>query len=118
MTIQELYELLSKRLDDMDIRHTQQLSELDARFTQRLNETDTRFTQQLNDMDARHAQRLNELDVRHTQRLDQIDERLRGVEAGIAELQGRKAGFSVLKDWVVAVCAVAALIVSIIALTN
>ena len=74
MTIQELCELLSKRLDDME--------------------------------------------VRHTQRLDDIDERLRGVETGIAELQGRKAGFSVLKDWIVASCAVAALIVSIIALTN
>ena len=129
MTIQELYELLSKRLDDMDLRHTQQISELDTRFTQQLNDMDarftrqlgelhTRFTQQLNDMDARHAQRLNELDIRHTQRLDQIDERLRGVKTGIAELQGRKAGFTVLKDWVVAICAVAALIVSIIALTH
>ena len=129
MTIQELYELLSKRLDDMDLRHTKQLNEIDTRFTQRLNEMDARFTQQLSeldvrltqqlaDLDARHAQRLNELDVRHTQRLDQIDERLRGVEAGIAELQGRKAGFTVLKDWVVAICAIAALIVSIIALTN
>jgi len=118
MTIQELYELLSKRLDDMDIRHTQQLSELDTRFTQRLSELDTRFTQQLNDMDTRHAQRLNELDLRHTQRLDDIDERLRGVETGIAELHGRKAGFSLLKDWIVAVCAIAALIVSIIALTH
>ena len=118
MTIQELYELLSKRLDDMDIRHTQQLNDMDARFTRQLGELDTRFTQQLNDMDTRHAQRLNELDVRHTQRLDQIDERLRGVEAGIAELQGRKAGFTVLKDWIVAICAVVALIVSIIALTH
>ena len=74
MTIQELYELLSKRIDEMD--------------------------------------------TRHTQRLDDIDTRLRGVETGIAELRGRKAGFSVLKDWVVAICAVAALIVAIIALTH
>jgi len=65
MTIQELNELLSGRLDDMEARHTQRL----------------------NDMDAR----------------------LRGVETGIAELRGRKAEFSVLKDWVVAICAVAAL---------
>lgn len=114
MTIQELYELLSKRLDDLSKR----LDDMDIRHTQRLSDMDTRFTQQLADMDARHAQRLNELDVRHTQRLDQIDERLRGVETGIAELQGRKAGFTVLKDWVVAICAVAALIVSIIALTH
>ena len=70
MTIQELYELLSKRLDEM------------------------------------------------SKRLDDVDERLRGVETGIAELQGRKAGFTILKDWIVAICAIAALIVSIIALTN
>lgn len=74
MTIQELYELLSKRLDDMD--------------------------------------------ARHTQRLDDIDTRLRSVETGIAELRGRKAGFTVLKDWIVAICAVAPLIVLIIALTH
>ena len=85
MTIQELYDLLSKRLDEID---------------------------------ARHTQRLNEMDARHTERLDHIDERLRSVETGIAELRGRKAGFSVLKDWIVAICAVVALIVSIIALTN
>ena len=118
ITIQELYELLSKRLDDMDLRHTKRLNEIDTRFTQQLADMDTRFTQPLADMDARHIQRLNELDVRHTQRLDQIDERLRGVEAGIAELQGRKAGFTLLKDWVVVICAIAALIVSIIALTH
>ena len=92
MTIQELYELLSKRLDELSKR--------------------------VDDMDARHTQRLDDMDARHTQRLDDIDTRLRGVETGIAELRGRKAGFSVLKDWVVAICAVAALIVSIIALTH
>ena len=85
MTIQELYELITKQLDDMD---------------------------------ARHTQRLDDMDARHTKRLDDIDERLRGIETGIAELQGRKAGFTVLKDWIVAICAVVALIVSIIALTH
>ena len=118
MTIQELYELLSKRLDDMEVRHTKQLDDMDARHTQQLNEMDVRFTERLSEMDMRLTKRLDDLDVRHTQRLDDIDERFRGVETGIAELQGRKAGFSVLKDWIVASCAVAALIVSIIALTN
>ena len=129
MTIQELYELLSTRLDEMDVRHTQQLNDLDTRFTQQLGDLDTRFThrlsemdarhtQQLNEIDMRHAQRLDDMDARHTQQLDDIDERFRGVETGIAELRGRKAGFTVLKDWIVAICAVAALIVAIIALTH
>ncbi len=47
-----------------------------------------------------------------------IDERLRNVETDVAELRGRKIGFSMLKDWIIATCAIAALIVSIIALTN
>ncbi len=50
--------------------------------------------------------------------LTSIDERLRNVEMDVAELRGRKLGFSILKVWIVAICAVAALIVSIIALTN
>ncbi len=49
--------------------------------------------------------------------LTSIDERLRNVETDVAELRGRKIGFSVLKDWIVAICAIAALIASIIALT-
>ena len=51
--------------------------------------------------------------------LTSIDERLRNVETDVAELRGRKIGLSVLKDWIVAIFAIpAALIVSIIALTN
>ncbi len=118
MTIQELYELLSTRLDDMEARHTKQLDDMDTRHAKQLDDMDARHTQRLNDMDTRHTQRLDEMDARHTQRLDHIDERLWGVETGIAELRGRKAGFSVLKDWIVAICAVAALIVAIIALTH
>ncbi len=118
MTIQELYELLSKRLDDMDVRHTKQLDDMDVRHTKQLDDMDARHTERLNDMDARHTQRLDDMDARHTQRLDNIDTRLRNVETGIAELRGRKAGFTVLKDWIVAISAVVALIISIIALTH
>ena len=118
MTIQELYELLSTRLDDMEARHTKQLDDMDTRHAKQLDDMDARHTQRLNDMDTRHTQRLDDMDARHTQRLDDIDERFRGVETGIAELRGRKAGFTVLKDWIVAICAVAALIVAIIALTH
>lgn len=43
-----------------------------------------------------------------------IDERLRNVETNTAELRGRKITLSSIKDWIIAVCAVGALIVSII----
>ena len=49
-------------------------------------------------------------------KIDGLDARLRNVETGIAELRGRNIGTSVLKDWGVALCALGALIVSIIAL--
>ena len=49
-------------------------------------------------------------------KLDEIDTRLRTVETGVAELRGRNIGFSAAQDWIVAICAVAAIILSIIAL--
>ena len=49
-------------------------------------------------------------------KLDAIDTRLRTVETGVAELRGRNIGFSAVQDWIVAICAVAAIILSIIAL--
>ena len=49
-------------------------------------------------------------------KLDAIETRLRTVETGVAELRGRNIGFSDAQDWIVAICAVAAIILSIIAL--
>ena len=49
-------------------------------------------------------------------KIDGLDTRLRNVETDIAELRGRRIAFSLIKDWLVALCAVAALIVSIAAL--
>ena len=49
-------------------------------------------------------------------KLDEIEARLRIVETGVAELRGRNIGFSVIKDWMVAICAVVAIFISIIAL--
>ena len=49
-------------------------------------------------------------------KLDAIEARLRTVETGVAELRGRNIGFSDAQDWIVALCAVAAIVLSIIAL--
>ena len=49
-------------------------------------------------------------------KIDAIDTRLRTVETGVAELRGRNIGFSAVQDWIVALCAVAAIVLSIIAL--
>ncbi len=49
-------------------------------------------------------------------KIDGLDTRLRNVETNIAELRGRSIAFSAIKDWAVALCALGALIVSIIAL--
>ena len=46
---------------------------------------------------------------------DKIDKRLRNVETDIAELKGRKSAFMTIKDWVIAICAVSAVIISLLA---
>ena len=56
-----------------------------------------------------------EIAITHT-KIEALDTRLRNVETDIAELRGSKIAFSAMKDWLIALCAVAALIVSIIAL--
>ena len=56
--------------------------------------------------------RIEKIDVK----VDTIDTRLRTVETGIAELRGRSIALSAIKDWGVALCALGALIVSIVAL--
>ena len=90
MNIQELYDLMSKRLDEMSARTDARLEEMSAR-------TDARFSEVIT-------------------RLEGIDDRLRGVETKVAELQGRKMGISTVRDWIVGLSAVCALIISLIAL--
>lgn len=68
MTIEELYDLLSKRIDKIDTR------------------------------------------------LDGIDGRLYNVENAVPELQGRKAGIGVVRDWIVGLSAIYALIIPLTAL--
>ena len=74
MTIEEMYELMSKGFDKID---------------QRFDKVDERF--------------------------DKVDERLRNVETDIAELKGRKSAFMTVKDWVIAISAVSAVIISLLA---
>ena len=101
MNIQELYDLMSKRLDEMSARTDARLEEMSARTDARLEE-----------MSARTDARFSEVITR----LEGIDDRLRGVETKVAELQGRKMGISTVRDWIVGLSAVCALLISLIAL--
>lgn len=56
-----------------------------------------------------------EIAIIHT-KIEGLDTRLRNVETDIAELRGRSVALSAIKDWGLALCALGALIVSIIAL--
>ena len=70
----------------------------------------------VNDAEKRIKEEVKaEITITHT-KIDGLDPRLRNVETNIAELRGRNIGFSVLKDWLVVICAAAAIIISIIAL--
>ena len=70
----------------------------------------------VNDAEKRiKAEVKTEIAITH-KKIDALDTRLRNVETDIAELRGSRIAFSVMKDWLIALCAVAALIVSIVAL--
>ena len=98
MDTQELYELLSKQMAEMDARFTKQLSDMDARFTKQLFEMDARFTQQFEALDSR---------------LEALDSRLRNVEIDVAEIKGQKAGWDSARNWVSVGIALVALGVAI-----
>ena len=87
MGTQELYELLSKQLTEMDARFTKQLTEMDARFTRQFESLDTR--------------------------LESLDARLRNVEVDVAEIKGRKAGSESARNWIATSVALVALGVAI-----
>lgn len=87
MGTQELYELLSKQLTEMDARFTKQLTEMDARFTRQFESLDTR--------------------------LESLDARLRNVEVDVAEIKGRKAGWESARNWIATGVALVALGVAI-----
>ena len=70
----------------------------------------------VNDAEKRIKEEVKaEIAITHT-KIDSLDTRLRNVETSLAELRGRSIAVSAIKDWGVAICALGALIVSIIAL--
>ena len=48
------------------------------------------------------------------QRLDTMDERLRTVESAISELKGKQSAIAGVQSWIVAACAIGALVISIV----
>ena len=70
----------------------------------------------VNDSEKRVKEEIKaEIAIIHT-KIEGLDTRLRNVETNIAELRGRSIALSAIKDWGIALCALGALIVSIIAL--
>lgn len=91
MTNEELYELMKDGFAQVNQRIDQGLENVN----QRLDQVD---------------QRLDRVD----QRLDSMDERLRTVEGGISELKGKQSAISGMRSWILTVCAIGALIISIV----
>ena len=87
MNIQELYDLMSKRLDEMSARTDARLEEM--RVPMPVFQRFSRGWRVLT---------------------------IRGVETKVTELQGRKMGIRTVRDWIVGLSAVCALIISLIAL--
>ena len=58
---------------------------------------------------AQVNQRLDRVETR----LDGMDTRLRTVENGISELKGKQSAIAGVRSWIVAACAIGALIISV-----
>ncbi len=76
--------------------------------------SETTLTSRIEKVEASLTSRIEKVDTK----VDTIDTRLRTVETGVAELRGRSLGFGVLRDWIVTICAIGALIISIFALVK
>ena len=70
----------------------------------------------VNDSEKRVKEEIKTEIATTNKKIDDLDPRLRNVETDIAELRGRSIAISAIKDWRVALCALGALVVSIIAL--
>ncbi len=94
------------------------LGELTAQDLEKIRQivkaSETTLTSRIEKVEARLTSRIEKVDTK----VDTIDTRLRTVETGVAELRGRSLGFGVLRDWIVTICAIGALIISIFALVK
>ena len=73
--------------------------------------SETTLTSSIEKVESTLTSRINKVESK----VDATDTRLRSVETGVAELRGRSLGFGVLRDWIVTICAVGALLISIFA---
>ncbi len=94
------------------------LGELTAQDLEKIRQivkaSETTLTSRIEKVEASLTSRIEKVDTK----VDTIDTRLRTVETGVAELRGRSLGFGVLRDWIVTICAIGALIISIFALVK
>ena len=83
-----------------------------------VNDSEKRLNVIISDSEKRIRDEFKtEIAKTHT-KIDALDTRLRTLETGVAELRGSSIAFSLMMDWIVPLCAVAALIISIVALTQ
>ena len=94
---------------------TELKSEIEKTHTTLKSEIEKTHTTLKSEIEKTHTTLKSEIEKTNS-KLDEIDTRLRTVETGVAELRGRNIGFLVVKDWMVAICAVVAIFISIIAL--
>ena len=114
---------LKLEIEKVDSNLRLKIEETDSNLRLKIEETDSNLKSEIQQVDSNLKSEIEKVDsnlrseIEKTHaKLDAIDARLRIVETGVAELRGRNIGFLVVKDWMVAICAVVAIFISIIAL--
>ena len=107
ITLPTLAELSTQDLEK--IREIVKASE--TTLTSRIDKVESTLTSRIDKVESTLTSNIEKVESK----VDATDTRLRAVETGVAELRGRSLGFGVLRDWIVTICAVGALLISIFA---
>ena len=90
---------------------TSSIERVESTLTSRINKVESTLTSRIEKVESTLTSSIEKVESK----VDATDTRLRTVETGVAELRGRSLGFGVLRDWIVTICAVGALLISIFA---
>ena len=111
LTAEDL-EKIRQIVKDSETELKSEIEKVDSNLRSEIEKVDSNLRSEIQKTDSNLRSEIEKTNSK----LDAIDARLRTVETGVAELRGRNVGFLVVKDWIVAICAVVAIFISIIAL--
>ena len=98
----------------IEARIIDELSEVNKMTNEELYELMKDGFAQVNQRLDQGLENVNQRLDRVEQRLDTMDDRLRAVESGVSELKGKQSAIAGVRSWILAACAIGALVISIV----